>query len=489
MNAALPPNLRPAVRVRGLAGRGATARVPSDRVPDAGSLWDDWTPGDEGEVPTAPAAPVPAPPLEDAPETPRRRPSVRVPPGEPVADEDAPAYPDPGPLPWALGIAGLAFAMTITLGVLLAVVSKDAWLLGVVGEDAGLGTEAARQAIEVPFGGLRFRDGTEPFVYGLVLPAALVAATSAYAARHFPTPATGVRARRVWALAAAIPYAGCMAVVAAIAVTGDVSSASGGRLLLWSVLLVGVPAALGAAPLAPTRLSPYLRALFVPAAAAWAFLTVALTIWALALTLTQQNARLGYDLDQSLRQVPVVEELRDYDLSPVPALAVLALVPANLGLEGLMNGFLAEQRGDAPLGATDRRIDESSDSERRRFIRCALGDEDACRDVRVLDAPDQLPPLFGWFLTLVVIGTALTAATVAGSRLAALAPRAELRGAFGALTGPVYAVALLVVDGATDSLHDGWSVFTGTLLLATVAGFAGATWPREQAGQSIADQT
>lgn len=443
-------------------------------MPAPRSLWDDWTPGDEGEIPVATALPGLEAPA--APAAPPRERVRRTPPDEPRPDG---AFDLGLALVWVLAVSGTALLITIGLGFLLAVVSSDDWLLGLVGNDVGLGTETARQAIEIPFGALRLEGASGPFVYGLVLPAALVAAGTAYAARTVE----GVPRRwaRTWAAAAALPYAMVMSVVALIAVGGNgVLAVSGGRLLLWSALLVGLPAALGVRPVRPRRWFAWGRALAVPFLGAWAVLTVAFTLWALALTMTQQNQRIGYDIKQSDRQVAQTEDVADLDLSPVPALAVLALTPANIGLSAMMDGVLAEQRFVAPLGATDRRVDDLGSGARRRFVLCTLGDLDgSCADVRVLDGPDLLPPAFGWFLVLVVVGTTLGAAAIAGGRLGDLAPDGA-RLACGALVGPVWAIALVVADAAVDDSHGGWSVFTGALLLGTAAGMAGAAFRAPQ---------
>ena len=450
-----------------------------DRQPP--SLWGDWTPGDEGQVPTAPPPPPPpAAPLLPDPEP------------EGLAEE-RPTYdagelgPVAGPVTWVLSIGGLAAGITVVLGFVLALFSADTWLLGLVGTDAGIVVETARQAVQVPFGGLLFEGETESFVYGLVLLAALVAATAATAAARLPGPDLPAGRRRAIAAASAIPYLAIMAVVATVASEGDVT-VDGGRLVFWGLVLVGGGAAVGAAPLRPDgapRLRGLARALLVPLAQAWAVLTVVLTLWFLALTVTQQSERVGYEVRESALQVQRADSTSELDLSPAPALAVLALVPANLGLDAIPLAMFSEERGNGPLGSTDAALDRLDEGERRRFLACALGDVgDSCVAQRITDAPDTLPRAFGVFFVLVLVGIALTAAAVAGHRAAGLVDRDSpgLRALTGALVGPVWAVLFVVTGATVDSALDRWSTFTSVLLLGTLLGLAGgaARQPRAE---------
>lgn len=380
------------------------------------------------------------------------------------------------------GVGGWLGALVI--GAIMAGVTRDLWLLGILGIEADVVVEAARIALQSVLVRAKFFGGDSE-TFG-VLAWTVFPLAGAFLGARILGRRSGLApaARAGWGVLAAAVFLVLSIPLVIVAGTEDYAI-DAGSLFLYSILLVGGTAAAGAwtsrersaeaatgvratAATAAALLGAILRPLAVAAVILW---LVGLLVFS-GLMITNTVARLGWDVE-ALQEEDLTDDAEDLDLRLPNALGQAIVVSPNLGLQLVSQGMLAEA-GDTQIPATDAKWDELDEDERQDRV-AALFDDDELEPARIFDADEELPV---WvFLPLLIIvllvanGAAAYAGFIAARRVHA--PTALLGAAWGALVGIVWALVLVIVDGMLAGDVDGASLFASVLLFGTLFGAAG----------------
>jgi hypothetical protein len=438
----------------------------------------------EPEPPPAATAPVaePEPPLPAAAEPPPPEPPPPPPAAEPLRDRIGRVDPQAGELSELLMghlavpgvVAALLAALAATGGVLvaaliIALVTPDASILGVVGRDGGVLTETFRQAVStllapvVDTGPLSSASGrVAPMIFAAIPIGAMALATRWQLHR---TEGARPIARIAWAAVAGLPFGLLMLAVAVLGGDSDVTNISPsagsafGLGLLWGV----VGAVLGAATALPLeapgergRIPAIVRGGWTAATATLRPLA-ALLIACAAIGLVGWIVQVGADVDDvrsgRTTATALVEEALFVGEHGVHLAALgagarfTADAPNALGLP-----FPVAQPGDVPGRDGGFRIFSYSDA---------------------MPAYVLLPAIV---LLMALLILAMLYAGFAAARAVAAATLAH-GAAWGALTGPVWAIAMSILVSLAGGLFhgdaDGGSVFGVFLVFGALLGAGG----------------
>jgi hypothetical protein len=430
-------------------------------------------------VATEPPTPPPAPPPPE-PDLPRAEP--QPPRAEPLRERIGRVDPQAGELSELLmghlavpGVvaAGLA-ALAATGGVLvaaliIAVATPDASILGVVGRDGGILTETFRQAVStllapvVDTGPLSSASGRLAPMIFVAIPIGAIALATRWQLHR--TEGAKPLTRIAWAAVVGLPFGLLMLAVAVLGGDSDVTNVSPsagsafGLGLLWGI----VGAVLGAAtalPLESTREGRRLPAVVRNAGtAATATLRplAALLIACSALGLVGWIVQVGADVDD-------VRAGR----TTATALVEEALFVGEHGVHLAALGAGARFTPDAPgaLGLPFP-VDQASDVPGRDGGFRIFSYSDAMPAYVLLPAIVLLMGLL--ILTMLYAGFAAARAVAVATTV--------LGAAWGAITGPAWAIAMSILTSLAGGLFhgdaDGGSVFGVFLVFGALLGAAG----------------
>jgi hypothetical protein len=463
---------------------------------------------EQAELPAveqAPPEPEPAaaepPAAEQAPPEPEPAADEPPPPeSEPLRERIGRVDPQAGELSEALmghlavpgvvaaGLAALAATAGVLIaGLIIAVATPDASILGSVGRDVGIVTEAFRQAVGtlltplIDTGPLSSASGRlAPMIFVAIPIGAVALATRWQLGRtEGATPVV----RIAWAAVVGLPFGLLMLAVAVLAGHSDatnVSPSAGsafGLGLLWGVVgaVLGAATALPLGEAAEGREAPALLRRALTAATATLRPLAALLIVCSAIGLVGWIVQVGADVD----------DVRGGRTSAT-ALVEEALYVGEDGVHLAALGAGARFTADAPgaLGLPFP-VDQASDVPGRDG------------GLRVFSYSDAMPAYVLLPALVLLMGLLILAALYAGfaAARAVAAPTQLLGGAWGALTGPVWAIAMSILTSLAGGLFhgdaDGGSVFGVFLLFGAVLGAGGgvlavgsATAPARAAAQA-----
>jgi hypothetical protein len=437
-------------------------------------------PRDEPEPPRFEREPPPAAP--PPPRSEREPPPTAPPPprSEPLRDRIGRVDPQAGELSQLLMgqlavpgvIAACLAALAATGAVLLAalviaLVTPDASILGVVGRDGGILTETFRQAVNtllapvIDTGPLGASSGRiAPMVFAVIPIAAVAFATRWQLPR---TEGAKPLTRLAWAAAVGLPFGLLMLAVAVIGGSSDatnVSPSAGGAFglgLLWGVI-GGIIGAATRLPLGneTSRLPPVAHRILTAAGATLRPLA-ALLILCAAIGLVGWVVQVGADVDN-------VRSGR----STATALIEEALFAGEHGVHLAALGAGARFTADAPsaLGLPFP-VNQPADVPGRDG------------GFRVFSYSDAMPAYVLLPALILLMGLLILAALYAGfaAARAAAATTTPIGAAWGAITGPVWAIAMSIAIALAGGLFhgdaDGGSVFGLFLLFGALLGAAG----------------
>ncbi|MBW3653516.1 MAG: hypothetical protein KY433_07980 [Actinobacteria bacterium] len=355
----------------------------------------------------------------------------------------------------------LAAAAIFAAGLLLAVVTVDASVLGVLGRDVGLLTEAFRQSIATllaPTAELGSETGRlSPMVLALVPLGAVALATRSQLHR---TEGAGPLVRLAWAVAVAPLLA--LLMVAFAVLGGDtnatgVSPSAGGAFamgLLWGVLgaLAGVAGKVGLRsrersaglpPLVRTALAASwasLRALGVLLAV---FATIGLVGWLAQVGAAAGDVRLG-----RTATVALLEEAAFAGEHGVHLAALAAGARFRPDADGAA-GLPFPVQDAAAVAGTDGRL-------------------------RIFSYDEALPAYVLLPALVVLIGLLILAGVYAGFAAGRAAGAANLREsvAWGAITGPAWALAMAIAVALAGGVFHGDADASSVLAIYLIGGAA-----------------
>ena len=419
------------------------------------------------------AGATPAPPTPPAPEPPRAEPlRERIGRVDPQAGELSGLLMGHLAVPGvvAAGLAALAAAaIVLGAGLVIALITPDASILGVVGRDGGLLTEGLRQAVSTLLAPV-IDTGPLSAASGRLAPMILVAipiGAVAWATRWQLGRTEGAQpaARIAWAAAVGLPFGLLMLAFAVLGGDSDVTSVSPsagsafGLGLLWGVIggVLGAATALPLGTAAEGRTVPPLVRRIVTATAATLRPLGALLIACAALGLVGWLVQVGADVDQvragRSTATALVEEslfVGEHGVHLAALASGARFTPDAPGALGLP--FPVDQAGDVPG-----------------------------RDggLRIFSYTDAMPAYVFLPALVLLIGLLILAALYAGFAAARAVGAATppLGAAWGAVTGPAWAIAMSILTGLAGGLFhgdaDGGSVFGLFLLVGAVLGAGG----------------
>lgn len=374
--------------------------------------------------------------------------------------------------------AGLAAAigagLTLAAALVLAAIFPDDSLIGAVGEDAGVITETFRQVVQILLADVLAEDllgragRLAPAVLALVPIAGCALGAASQASR---TEQLAPRWRLAWGAATGIPFALLM-LVAALAASGegDIDPSVGGAFglgLVWGALggLIGAARAIGglrsalpatsAEPRSPARnrLSVGLEVAGTALRPLGAGLVVAAVIGS------------GIWLYQTLDEVGNLQGERSEAL----ALVENGLYAAEHGVHLTELGALVEFEGSVSVGALGLPIP----------VEDVEGLVQDGPEYRIFAYRDAMAAYV--FIPLLVVAIALPVLLALYAGFAVARTRdvrtALLGAAWGAVVGPIWAIAMAILDSLTEKAvlgqAAGGSVFGAFLLLGSILGGLG----------------
>ena len=432
-------------------------------------LWGGGEAGQPWPEPTPPPAPSGGPPawMEPVPETaPMQAAPTAAPPS---AAPGVPTSAGAGAV-LALRTGVVAWLVIFACGLVMAIVTRDTWILGFLGFQEGIAVETGRQALAAMYG--RFLIDGESFSHGLHLFGVMPALAAGLTARTLRSSLDGAAAavRGFWCVAAVIPFLALCTPLVALAEHGRID-VEGRSILFYALVLVGGGALLGMFGL-PGRAGAVLKAALAPLGVALAILSAIGVLLLGGLIVTNQMPRLGYDIAQIPRGTPNPYVL---DLDTGSALLQSTLAAGNYGSALASAGFLAESKGDSVFPITDARFARLSPAEQDLYVDC-LFSADCGPTVRIFDGARELPPLLFlpvvWLTLLIPWGGAVLAGLMIARERNPATPESAI--VWGALAGPIWAVAISFLEeiGAGAS-SDAGSTFFMTLLIASALGAVG----------------
>jgi hypothetical protein len=370
----------------------------------------------------------------------------------------------------AAGLAALAAAGAVLVaGLIIALATPDASILGVVGRDGGLITEAFRQAVStllapvIDTGPLSSASGRLAPMIFVVIPIGAVALATRWQLHR--TEGAKPAARIAWAAVVGLPFGLLMLAFAVLGGDSDVTNVSPsagsafGLGLLWGAVggAVGAATALPLEGASEGRRAPALVRSILTASTATLRPLGALLIACSALGLVGWIVQVGADVD-SVRA----------GRSTATALVEESLFVGEHGVHLAALGAGARFTADAPgaLGLP--------------FPVAQAGDVPG-RDggLRVFSYTDAMPAYVFLPALILLIALLILAALYAGFAAARSVNAATqpLGAAWGAITGPAWAIAMSILISLAGGLFhgdaDGGSVFGLFLLLGAVLGAGG----------------
>jgi hypothetical protein len=475
------------------ANCGERISARSRFCPACGARQEDFLVSDDEPAAAAPPPPPEPEPEPEPPPTPEPEPLASEEPAaaEPAADEPRAeplrerigrVDPQAGELSELLvghlavpgvvaaGLAALvAAAAVLVAGLLIALATPDASILGVVGRDGGLLTEGFRQAVStllapvIDTGPLSSASGRLAPMIFVAIPIGAVAL-----ATRWQLPRTeGARpaARIAWAAVVGLPFGLIMLAFAVLGGDSDVTnvSPSAGSAFGLGLLWGAVGGALGAATALPLegaaegRTAPPLVRRTLTAAAATLRPLGALLIACAALGLVGWLVQVGADVDE-------VRAGR----STATALVEESLFAGEHGVHVAALGAGARFTADAPgaLGLPFA-VDDAGDVPGRDG------------GFRIFSYTDAMPAYVFLPALVLLIGLLILAALYAGfaASRAVGAASPPLGAAWGAVTGPAWAIAMSILISLAGGLFhgdaDGGSVFGLFLLFGALLGAGG----------------
>jgi hypothetical protein len=364
-------------------------------------------------------------------------------------------------------VGGIALLVCLGVGLITAIASPDRTIIGFLHGSDGTVVEVLRLTVATTLAGVEgVGEGSGfhllPLAFGLapVLGAMLGARVAAG-----PLTAMSIRHAVAWSAAGAVVFALGMLILALVA-NGQHSGASFeidfaiGSVLVKSLVLAGVGAALGALragrALAPDRDVPHL-----PAAAVELLRTLAMPLLGLAALLAVATV-VGFVHNevQALRgQEDAVTNVR----SDAGAAIENVLFLPDFGIDTAGLALFAEF-DDSVLAVSDDAVPD--------FVKGLDGEGHG----RIFDYSGALPVYVFLPGLLILVASALLAGLYSGFATArrAGAPMQLLAAAWGAVTGIVWAIALVILRTLSFGASTlGVSVFAGALLVGTLAGALG----------------
>ena len=434
------------------------------------------------DEPPAPEPPAPAEPVaaaEPPPPAPEAQAAARA---EPLRERIGRVDPQAGELSELLvghlavpgvvaaGLAALAAAgVVLVAGLIIAVATPDASIIGVVGRDGGVISEAFRQAVStllapvIDTGPLSSASGRLAPMIFVAIPIGAVALATRWQLHR--TDGARPAARIAWAAVVGLPFGLLMLAFAVLGGDSDVANVSPsaasafGLGLLWGVL----GGALGAATALPLegaaegrRAPPVVRRILTAATATLRPLG-ALLIACSALGLVGWIVQVGADVDE-------VRAGR----STATALIEESLFVGDHGVHLAALGAGARFTADAPgaLGLPFP-VDQAADVPGRDG------------GLRIFSYTDAMPAYVFLPALVLLFGLLILAALYAGFAAARAAGAATppLGAAWGAVTGPAWAIAMSILVSLAGGLFhgnaDGGSVFGLFLLFGALLGAGG----------------
>jgi zinc-ribbon domain len=503
------------------ANCGERISARSRFCPACGARQEDFLVADPAPEPEPEPAPEPAPPPPPAPPEPEPEPDPEPEPApepEPVPEPEPEPEPEPDPKPEpeplvaeqpraaeapraeplrerigrvdpqagelsgllighlavpgvvAAGLAALAAAGAVLVaGLLIALATPDASILGVVGRDGGLLTEGFRQAVStllapvIDTGPLSSASGRLAPMIFVVIPIGAVALATRWQLHR--TEGARSAARIAWAAVVGLPFGLLMLAFAVLGGDSDLTnvSPSAGSAFGLGLLWGAIGGALGAATALPLegaaegRTAPPLVRRIVTAALATLRPLGALLIACATLGLVGWIVQVGADVDN-------VRAGR----STATALVEESLFAGEHGVHLAALGAGARFTADAPgaLGLPFP-VDQAADVPGRDG------------GLRVFSYTDAMPAYVFLPALILLIGLLILAALYAGFAAARAVDAATppLGAAWGAVTGPAWAIAMSILISLAGGLFhgdaDGGSVFGLFLLLGALLGAGG----------------
>jgi hypothetical protein len=444
--------------------------------PSCGARQEDFAVAAEPEPvaaePPETAAPEPEPPRAPPPPPPRSEPlRERISRVDPQAGELSQLLLGHLAVPGVVAACLAALAATgavLVAALIIALVTPDNSILGVVGRDGGILTETFRQAVNtllapvVDTGPISSASGRlAPMVFAAIPIGAMALATRWQLHR---TEGATPRARIAWAAVAGLPFGLLMLAVAVLGGSSDatnVSPSAGGAFglgLLWGVVgaVLGAATALDVRGATPDRLPRPARTALSAAAATLRPLA-ALLIACAVIGLVGWVVQVGADVDN-------VRAGR----STATALVEEAFFAGEHGVHLAALGAGARFTADAPgaLGLPFP-VDQASDVPGRDG------------GLRIFSYSDAMPAYVLLPAIVVLMGLLILAMLYAGFVAArAVAATTPVHGAaWGAITGPAWAIAMSILVALAGGLFhgdaDGGSVFGLFLVFGALLGAGG----------------
>ncbi len=370
----------------------------------------------------------------------------------------------------AAGLAALAAAGGVLVaGLIIALVTPEASIIGLVGRDGGLITEAFRQAVStllapvIDTGPLSSASGRIAPMIFVVIPIGAVALATRWQLHR--TEGAGTAARIAWAAVVGLPFGLLMLAFAVLGGDSDVTNVSPsagsafGLGLLWGV----IGGALGAATALPLEGAAAGRRVPAPvgrtltAAAATLRPLGALLIACAALGLVGWIVQVGADVD-------AVRGGRSTATALVEESLFAGEHGVHLAALGVGARFTADANGALGLPfPVDR-------------ARAVPGRDGG---LRVFSYSDAMPAYVFLPALIVLFALLILAALYAGFAAARAvgAETAPLGAAWGTVTGPAWAIAMSILISLAGGLFhgdaDGGSVFGLFLLFGALLGAGG----------------
>jgi zinc-ribbon domain len=366
----------------------------------------------------------------------------------------------------AAGLAALAAAAAVLVaGLIIALATPDASILGIVGRDGGIVTEALRQAVGtllapvIDTGALSGASGRlAPMVFAAIPIGAVAFATRWQLHR---TEGAAPPARVAWAALAGLPFGLLMLAAAVLGGDSDatnVSPSAGaafGLGLLWGVVgaVIGAATALpldvGGLPARARRLLDAVGATLRPLAALLVVCAaVGLVGWVVQVGADVDSIRAGRSTATALVEESLYAGEHGVHLA---ALGAGARFTAD-GRGALGLPFPVDQAADVPGGDGGLRIFSYSDA---------------------MPAYVLLPAIVA-LMALLIFGALYAGFAAARAVGAATVP---MGAAWGAVTGPAWAIAMTILSALAGGLFhgdaDGGSVFGLFLVLGALLGAGG----------------
>jgi len=424
---------------------------------------------------SSPSPPPQQPPASPPPPGAQRVEKVAPGAGE-LAGELAQRLQTPGVIAAAI-VGGVALLSCVVVGLIAAVASPDRTIIGFLHSEDGIFTEALRLTVATTLATVKAfgEGGTDNQLLPLVFGAAPFVG-AAMGARVAAPSLTGMTSREAvaWSVGGAVVFAIGMLILALVAngqknelgIELEFSIAS---VLLMSLLLAGTGATFGALRAAKT-VAPDRPKVELPPAVTGRLRTVATPLVGLAALLAVATL-VGF-IHYEVQAIRGQEEATAQVRTELGATIENILFAPDIGVD---------TAGLAVLGQFDESVLPVDDDQQSDL---AENLDDRGKG-RIFDYSGALPIYIFLPELLILLGAVLVAALYAGFATArrAAPPTQPLAAAWGAVTGIVWALALVILRTlAYGPSTIGDSVFANALLIGTVAGAIGGFLAYRPAG-------